>query len=106
MAKTLLEQLNEMTVVVADSGDFESIEQFKPQDTTTNPSLLTAAAGMPQYQPIVDGVLLEARKQLGPKPKTRMSPISPSVTWLSLLERKFSPSFPAGFRLRWMRGSL
>jgi transaldolase len=69
MAKTLLEQLKEMTVVVADSGDFESIEKFKPQDTTTNPSLLTAAAGMPQYQPIVDGVLLEARKQLGPHAK-------------------------------------
>ena len=71
MAKTLLEQLKEMTVVVADTGDFESIEQFKPQDTTTNPSLLTAAAGMPQYQPIVDGVLLEARKQLGPQAKDR-----------------------------------
>jgi transaldolase len=69
MAKTLLEQLKEVTVVVADSGDFESIEKFKPQDTTTNPSLLTAAAGMPQYQPIVDGVLLEARKQLGPQAK-------------------------------------
>jgi transaldolase len=69
MAKTLLEQLRKMTVVVADSGDFESIEQFKPQDTTTNPSLLTAAAQMPQYQPIVDGVLLEARKELGPKAK-------------------------------------
>jgi len=69
MAKTLLEQLRKMTVVVADSGDFESIEQFKPQDTTTNPSLLTAAAQMPQYQPIVDGVLLEARKELGPQAK-------------------------------------
>ena len=69
MAKTLLEQLRAMTVVVADTGDFESIEQFKPQDTTTNPSLLTAAAQMPEYQPIVDGVLLEARKQLGPKAK-------------------------------------
>jgi transaldolase len=69
MAKALLEQLREMTVVVADTGDIESIEQFKPQDTTTNPSLLTAAAGMPQYQPIVDGVLLEARKQLGPHAK-------------------------------------
>jgi transaldolase len=69
MAKTLLEQLKEMTVVFADSGDFESIEKFKPQDATTNPSLLTAAAGMPQYQPIVDGVLLEARKQLGPHAK-------------------------------------
>ena len=69
MAKTLLEQLREMTVVVADTGDIESIEQFKPQDTTTNPSLLTTAAGMPQYQSIVDGVLLEARKQLGPHAK-------------------------------------
>src|ERR1700761_6387957 len=65
MAKSLLEQLKEMTVVVADSGDFGSIKQFKPQDTTTNPSLLTAAAQMPEYQPIVDGVLLEAKKQLG-----------------------------------------
>jgi transaldolase len=69
MAKTLLEQLKGMTVVVADTGDFESIERFKPQDTTTNPSLLTAAAGMPQYQSIVDDVLLGARKQLGPQAK-------------------------------------
>jgi transaldolase len=69
MAKTLLEQLREMTVVVADSGDIESIEQFKPTDTTTNPSLLTTAAGMPQYQPIVDDVLREAKKQLGPNAK-------------------------------------
>jgi transaldolase len=69
MAKTLLEQLREMTVVVADSGDIESIEQFKPQDSTTNPSLIAAAAEMPQYQPIVDEVLLEAKKQLGPQAK-------------------------------------
>ena len=69
MAKTLLEQLRAMTVVVADTGDIESIEQFKPQDTTTNPSLLTTAAEMPQYQPIVDSVLLEAKKQLGPQAK-------------------------------------
>ncbi|MGC2401953.1 MAG: transaldolase [Acidobacteriaceae bacterium] len=69
MAKTLLEQLRAMTVVVADTGDFESIEQFKPQDTTTNPSLIAAAAQMPEYQPVVDDVLLAARKQLGPKAK-------------------------------------
>ena len=69
MAKSLLEQLKEMTVVVADTGDFESIEKFKPQDTTTNPSLLTAAASMPQYQPLVDEVLLEAKKQLGAQAK-------------------------------------
>jgi transaldolase len=67
MAKTLLEQLREMTVVVADTGDIKSIEKYKPQDATTNPSLLTAAAEMPEYQPIVDDVLLEAKKQLGPQ---------------------------------------
>jgi transaldolase len=66
MAKTLLEQLREMTVVVADTGDIESIEQFKPQDTTTNPSLIATAAAMPQYQSIVDDVLLQAKKELGP----------------------------------------
>jgi transaldolase len=69
MAKTLLEQLREMTVVVADTGDIKSIEKYKPQDATTNPSLLTAAAEMPEYQPIVDDVLLEAKKQLGPQAK-------------------------------------
>jgi transaldolase len=41
------------------------MEKFRPQDATTNPSLITAAAQMPQYQPIVDGVLLSARKELG-----------------------------------------
>ena len=66
MAKTLLEQLREMTVVVSDTGDFESIVKFKPQDATTNPSLLSAAAAMPQYQQIVDAVLEDAKGQLGP----------------------------------------
>ena len=65
MSKTLLQQLRTMTTVVADTGDIEAIEQVKPQDATTNPSLITAAAQMPQYQPIVDGVLQEARKKLG-----------------------------------------
>ena len=65
MPKTLLAQLRKMTVVVADTGDIEAMEKFLPQDATTNPSLITAAAQMPQYQPIVDGVLLEARKELG-----------------------------------------
>ncbi len=62
---TLLEQLRAMTVVVADTGDIQSIEQFKPRDATTNPSLITAAAEMPKYKEIVDGTLLDARKELG-----------------------------------------
>jgi transaldolase len=65
MPQNLLEQLRQYTTVVADTGDMEAMEQFRPQDSTTNPSLITAAAQMPQYQPIVDGVLLEARKELG-----------------------------------------
>jgi transaldolase len=65
MPQNLLEQLRTYTVVVADTGDIEAMEQFRPQDATTNPSLITAAAQMPEYQPIVDGVLVEARKELG-----------------------------------------
>jgi transaldolase len=65
MPQNLLEQLRKYTVVVADTGDIEAMEKFRPQDATTNPSLITTAAQMPQYQPIVDGVLLDARKELG-----------------------------------------
>jgi transaldolase len=65
MAKNLLEQLRSFTIVVADTGDIEAIGKFRPQDSTTNPSLITAAAQLPQYRPIVDGVLLAARKELG-----------------------------------------
>ena len=61
----LLEQLRNYTVVVADTGDIDSMEKFRPQDATTNPSLIAAAAQMPAYQPIVDGVLQEAKKELG-----------------------------------------
>jgi transaldolase len=62
---TLLEQLRQMTVVVADTGDIEAIERFRPRDATTNPSLITAAAEMPKYREIVDETLLQARKELG-----------------------------------------
>jgi transaldolase len=65
MAQNLLEQLRSYTTVVADTGDIEAMEKFRPQDATTNPSLITAAAQMPQYQQIVDDVLIEARKELG-----------------------------------------
>ena len=65
MPQNLLEQLRKFTVVVADTGDIEAMEQFRPQDATTNPSLITTAAQMPQYQPIVDSVLKDARNELG-----------------------------------------
>ena len=65
MPQSLLEQLRKYTTVVADTGDIESMERFRPTDATTNPSLITTAAGMPQYQPIVDGVIMDAKKDLG-----------------------------------------
>ena len=65
MPQNLLEQLRKYTTVVADTGDIDSMEKFRPTDATTNPSLITAAAQMPQYQPIVDSVMLDAKKELG-----------------------------------------
>jgi transaldolase len=65
MMANLLDQLKSFTTVVADSGDIDSIKQFKPTDSTTNPSLIAAAAQMPAYQSIVDGVLQEAREKAG-----------------------------------------
>jgi transaldolase len=62
----LLDQLKSMTTVVADSGDINSIKAYQPTDSTTNPSLIAAAAQMPEYQSIVDDVLTEAREQAGP----------------------------------------
>lgn len=49
-----LEQLKEFTTVVADTGDIDSIAKYKPQDATTNPSLLYKAATMEQYAHLVD----------------------------------------------------
>ncbi|WP_035991112.1 transaldolase [Leptolyngbya sp. KIOST-1] len=62
---SLLEQLRQMTVVVADTGDIQAIEKFTPRDATTNPSLITTAAQIPHYQSIVDGTLLKAKVDAG-----------------------------------------
>ncbi len=62
---TLLDQLTKMTVAVCDTGDLKSIEKFKPRDATTNPSLITAAAQMPEYADVVDGALHWAEGQAG-----------------------------------------
>ncbi|MCL2896300.1 transaldolase [Brenneria tiliae] len=62
-----LEALKQFTVVVADSGDIDSIRQFAPQDATTNPSLILKAASLPYYQPLFDDALAYARQQGGSK---------------------------------------
>ncbi|MFV0432284.1 MAG: transaldolase [Alphaproteobacteria bacterium] len=56
-----LEQLKQYTTVVADTGDFNAIEQYKPQDCTTNPSLILKAAEMAEYAPIVEAAINEAK---------------------------------------------
>jgi len=56
-----LTQLKSFTTVVADSGDFASFKDLKPQDATTNPSLLFAAAQMPAYEEIVNAALSSAK---------------------------------------------
>ncbi|WP_437799821.1 transaldolase [Sorangium sp. So ce693] len=65
MDQNLLERLKAYTVVVADTGDINSIEKFRPQDATTNPSLITAAAQMPEYADIVSGALAWGQKEAG-----------------------------------------
>ena len=55
-----LDQLKTMTLVVADTGDMQAIKKYKPVDATTNPSLLLKAAGLPEYQPLIETAVREA----------------------------------------------
>ncbi len=64
---TFLEQLKAHTVVVADTGDFQSIKKFRPRDATTNPSLIAAAAKMPEYASVVNDALAFAKKEAAGK---------------------------------------
>jgi transaldolase len=57
-----LDQLREMTVVVADTGDIDAIKKFKPVDCTTNPSLVLKAIGLPVYEPILADAVAWGKK--------------------------------------------
>src|SRR5437899_12147916 len=57
-----LEQLKKYTKVVADTADFESMKEFKPQDATTNPSLVYAATQKQQYGHLLEEVLADRKK--------------------------------------------
>ncbi|MBU0472986.1 MAG: transaldolase [Bacteroidetes bacterium] len=61
--KSQLEQLKEFTTVVADTGDFLQIKQYRPQDATTNPSLILKAIAMPEYQDIIDLAVSENKSK-------------------------------------------
>ncbi len=54
-----LDQLKQFTTVVADTGDFESMRAYEPQDATTNPSLILAASKLPEYQHLIDQAVSE-----------------------------------------------
>src|SRR5918999_6213063 len=58
---TQLESLKKHSLVVADTGDIDAVAKWKPQDATTNPSLLLTSAEDPRYQPLVDKAIRDAR---------------------------------------------
>ena len=57
-----LDQLKQFTTVVADTGDFETMKEFKPQDATTNPSLILKAVGKDAYKPLMEKTIAAHRK--------------------------------------------
>ena len=61
MSATQLDQLKQFTTVVADTGDFESMKSYQPQDATTNPSLILQAAAKPEYKHLVDQAVTELK---------------------------------------------
>lgn len=78
--KNKLDQLKQMTAVVADTGDIEAIKRFKPLDATTNPSLLLKAAALPAYEPLVQKAKTWAAQQSG----TRSQQLSACVDKLAV----------------------
>lgn len=64
---SLLEQLKTMTTIVADTGDVGAIRQSKPQDATTNPSLVLKASALPEYAPLIEEAIAYAKAKGGDK---------------------------------------
>lgn len=67
MGKSKLEKLREVTTIVVDTGDIDSIKQYHPTDATTNPSLIESAIQKPEYQYLID----DAKKYSEKKGKSR-----------------------------------
>jgi transaldolase len=62
---SILDSIKQHSTIVADTGDFESIRKYQPQDATTNPSLLLKAAQMPEYAELVDKAVADAKAEAG-----------------------------------------
>jgi transaldolase len=65
LCMSLLDSLKRYTIVVADTGDIESIAEYQPQDATTNPSLLLKAAQQPRYRALVEAAIKAADRVAG-----------------------------------------
>ena len=61
MSLSVLDQLKEHTIVVADTGDFDSIKQYSPRDATTNPSLILKASKQDEYEALVRDVVHQSK---------------------------------------------
>lgn len=98
-----LDGIKQFTTVVADSGDIESIRHYHPQDATTNPSLLLKAAGLSQYEHLIDDAIAWGKKMARP----RNNRWSQRVTnWRSISVLKFSKSYPVACQQKLMHASL
>lgn len=62
-----LDELRKVTVVVADTGDIEAMKLYKPEDATTNPSLILSASALPQYAPLIEDAIAYAKAQSSDK---------------------------------------
>ena len=63
MTQSALNQLKNLTTIVADSSDFSAIEKFRPLDATTNPSLITAAANQPENKELIEAAFEQAKSE-------------------------------------------
>jgi len=63
MTQSALDQLKRLTTIVADTGDLNAIQQFRPLDATTNPSLITAAAQQPESRELIEDAYTQAKKE-------------------------------------------
>lgn len=63
MTQSALDQLKKWTTVVADSSDLDAIQKFRPLDATTNPSLITAAASIPDNKALIEAAFDQAKQE-------------------------------------------
>lgn len=98
-----LEQIKNMTIVVADTGEFELVKQYTPEDATTNPSLILKASQQVQYASLVTQAIAWARAENDPARLIDNTIDKLSVSFgcalLKLIPGKSPPKWMPGSRL-------